>query len=255
MVDKALGDLRARPAAAPASSRSFLGELKRSSTSLQPAPAGAAGGRELDTAEVTAAAVVRERRGPANAFEVTFPQGVLWGLIGCVMSFGLSLVSERTHGTLLRLAMAPLSRAQILAGKAAACFVAMLAVQALLYALGVVAFGIRPSSWAMLALGSLCASVAFCGFMMLVATGPTEQAASGTAWAILMPMSLVGGGMVPQFVMPAWMSTAGTVSPVRWAILAIEGGLWRKFTLAEMFGRARSCCCSASPASRSARGG
>ena len=71
--------------------------------------------------------------------------------------------------------------------------------------------------------------------MMLVATlGKTEQAASGAAWAIMMPLSMIGGGMVPQIVMPAWMSTAGNVSPVKWAIRAIEGALWRDFTLSEM---------------------
>ena len=47
--------------------------------------------------------IARDRRGPANPFEITFPQGLIWGLIGCVMTFGLSLVTERTHGTLVRL--------------------------------------------------------------------------------------------------------------------------------------------------------
>ncbi|MFN7978640.1 MAG: hypothetical protein U0P30_10915 [Vicinamibacterales bacterium] len=35
---------------------------------------------------------------------------MLWGLIGCMMSFGISLVTERTRGTFLRLEMAPLTR-------------------------------------------------------------------------------------------------------------------------------------------------
>src|SRR5918993_163919 len=72
--------------------------------------------------------VLRERRGPRNSFEVTFPQGVLWGLIGCAISFGLSLVNERTRGTFVRLAMSPLSRAQIVASKALACFSGRLAM-------------------------------------------------------------------------------------------------------------------------------
>jgi ABC-2 type transport system permease protein len=111
----------------------------------------------------------------------------------------------------------------------------MIAVQALLYTIGYAFFGVRPSSWPLLAVASLSATVAFCGLMMLVATlGRTEQAASGTAWAILMPLSMVGGGMIPQFIMPPWMSAVGSVSPVKWAIRAIEGALWRGFTPAEM---------------------
>jgi len=151
------------------------------------------------------------------------------------MSFGLSLVAERTRGTLTRLQMSPLSHAQILGGKALACFIAMLGVQVMLYALGVAFFGVRPTSWPLLGLASLSAAVAFCGLMMLVATlGQTEQAASGTAWAILMPLSMVGGGMIPQFIMPAWMNAVGNISPIKWAIRAIEGALWRGFTPAEM---------------------
>ena len=44
----------------------------------------------------------------------------------------------------------------------------------------------------------------------------------------------IGGAMVPQFIMPAWMQTIGLISPIRWAMLAIEGGVWRQFTLSEM---------------------
>ncbi len=90
------------------------------------------------TAKITSKAVARERRGPQNAFDVTFPQGIVWGLIGCVMTFGISLVTERTHGTLVRLRMAPLTRAQILGGKALACFVTIMIVEVILL----------PSPWA-----------------------------------------------------------------------------------------------------------
>ncbi|MDH4063871.1 MAG: ABC transporter permease, partial [Acidobacteriota bacterium] len=234
MVDRALGDLKNGPGA-PAELQRFLGELKSFVGSRAGQPTGGGGGMQWQPLQVTAVPVTREQLGPTNAFQVTFPQGVLWGLIGCVMSFGLGLVSERTRGTFLRLQIAPLTREQILGGKALACFAAMVAVQVLLYLLGYVAFGVRPSSWPLLVLASLAATVAFSGLMMLVATfGTTEQAASGTAWAIIMPLTMVGGGMIPQFVMPAWMSSVGNLSPVKWAILAIEGAIWRDFTLGEM---------------------
>jgi ABC-2 type transport system permease protein len=40
----------------------------------------------------------------------------------------------------------------------------------------------------------------------------------------MMPLALFGGGMLPLFFMPGWMATAANLSPVKWAILAIEGG-------------------------------
>ena len=64
------------------------------------------------------------QRGPRSTFEFTFPQGVIWGLIGCIMSFAVGLVVERTHGTLVRLQIAPLTRAAVLAGKGLGCFLA-----------------------------------------------------------------------------------------------------------------------------------
>lgn len=184
---------------------------------------------------VSHAAVERQGAEPANGFEITFPQGILWGILGCIMSFAVGLVSERVHGTYLRLQTAPLTRTQILAGKALACFVTISLLQIVLITIGVLAFGVTPSSYLLLAMACAAATLGFVGFMMLVAgLARTEQAAGGAGWAMLMPMTLFGGGMMPQFVMPAWMQTAGNFSPVKWAIRGIEGAVWRDFTFAEM---------------------
>lgn len=184
---------------------------------------------------VTRAAVLRERIGPANGFDITFPQGIMWGIIGCIMSFAIGLVSERVHGTFIRLQAAPLRRAQILAGKALACFVTISLLQATLLGVGIAGFGVRPASYGLLTLACVSAALGFIGFMMMIAGfSRTEQAASGAGWALLMPMTLFGGGMMPQFVMPSWMQTVGNLSPVKWAILGIEGAVWRNFTLNEM---------------------
>ncbi len=233
MADQAMAGMPTDPALGPqvAPVQRFLGELK---TFVNTPAAGAAPGA-WEPLRITSRSVARERRrGPDNAFDVTFPQGIVWGLIGCVMTFGVSLVTERTHGTLVRLRMAPLTRAQILGGKALACFVTIMVVELILLAVAF-GFGVRPSSLPMLALAGVSAAVCFVGLMMLIASlGKTEQTAAGAGWAILMPLSMIGGAMVPQFVMPQWMQTAGLISPIRYVILAIEGGIWRQFTLSEM---------------------
>lgn len=173
-----------------------------------------------------------QRDGPRNSFEITFPQAIVWGLIGCAAAFGISLVSERTKGTLVRLRMAPLQRWQILAGKAAACLMAILFVTILLFLISMLIFGVRPNSLSMLALAILSAGLCFTGIMMLLAVlGRTEASAGGIGWAVLLIMAMTGGGMVPLFVMPSWLQALSVVSPVRWAILAMEGAVWRGFTL------------------------
>jgi ABC-2 type transport system permease protein len=238
MIGEALEEVKKSPSGgselAPLSR--FLGELDTFlKTPIPPAP----GGRttaDWQPIEVTKVPVIRETtsRGPVNAFAVTFPQGVVWGIIGCVMTFAVGLVSERVRGTFVRLQTAPLSRTQVLGGKALACFLSITIVQIVLFSIAVLAFGVRPSL-VQLVLICLSGSAGFVGFMMMVASfGRTEQAVAGAGWALLMPMAMLGGAMVPQFVMPPWMLTLSHISPIKWAILGIEGAVWRGFSLSEM---------------------
>jgi ABC-2 type transport system permease protein len=200
-------------------------------------PTGAARGWtpvELEVKEV--GREEQDRAGPRNSFEVTFPQGIVWGLMGCAAGFGISLVTERVRGTLLRLRTAPITRAEILAGKGLACFAATVGIAAALLLFGAIAFGVRPDSLPLLALAILCVACCFVGIMMLLSVvGRTEAAAAGIGWAILLVMAMIGGGMLPVFLMPPWLVTASHASPVKWSILALEGAIWRGFTLSEMF--------------------
>lgn len=179
--------------------------------------------------------VIVQRIGPQNYYVVSFPQGILWGVMGCAAGFGISLVSERSGGTLVRLRMAPIGTTQILAGKAVACLLAVIGVTVVLLAVAVVACRVRPASYALLAAAVACVALAFVGVMMLLAViGKTERAAGGIGWAILTIMAMIGGGMLPLFLMPQWLQTLSSISPVKWAILALEGAIWRGFTPAEM---------------------
>lgn len=200
-------------------------------TTASTAPVAGAGWKpvEIERRDITA-----DREGPRSGFDVSFVQGLVWGLIGCAMTFAISLVAERTHGTLIRLRMAPLTAAQVLGGKAAACFLALLLMQSVLLGLGVFVFKVGVASPLALIVSMICAAVAFVGVMMLVASlGSNEQATSGAGWAMLMPMSLFGGGMVPLFVMPAWMAPFSSFSIVKWAVLGFEGAIWRGFAPAD----------------------
>jgi ABC-2 type transport system permease protein len=175
------------------------------------------------------------RDGPRSGYEVSFVQGLVWAIFGCVMGFSMSVVTERTQGTFMRLRMAPLTEMQVLGGKALGCFLMLLLMQTVLLTLGVSVFGVRIASPLLMALAIPCTGVAFVGIMMLVASlGRTEEGTRGAGFATLMPMSLFGGGMIPLFIMPPWMLTVSNFSPVKWAALAVEGAMWRGFSLADM---------------------
>jgi len=70
--------------------------------------------------------------------------------------------------------------------------------------------------------------------MLLSVLGKTEQAAAGIGWGVLLLLGMFGGAMVPLFLLPGWMQSLASFSPVKWAVLAIEGPLWRGFGLREM---------------------
>ena len=175
------------------------------------------------------------KRGPRTSWEITFPQSVQWGLVGVAAAFAMSLVVERTRGTYLRLRLAPISRAHILAGKGLACFLSSVSVCALLMLIGILMFGVRIEWPLGLVLAILASAICFTGVMMLVSViGRTEQAVGGAGWAIFLLMAMAGGGMVPLMFMPSWMLTFGAFSPIRWSITALEGAIWRGFTPAQM---------------------
>lgn len=179
--------------------------------------------------------VAAEREGPRSAFEITFPQALQWALIGVAAAFALSIVTERTRGTLLRLRLAPITRAHILAGKGLACFTACVSVCALLMAIGILIFGVRVVSWGGLIAAFGASSFCFVGLMMMVSVmGKTEQAVGGAGWAMFLVFSMTGGGMVPLVMLPGWMHTIGSISPVKWSILAMEGAIWRGMSPSEM---------------------
>jgi ABC-2 type transport system permease protein len=196
---------------------------------------GDGGGPDFTPIKVTASDVQQIRRGPTNAYEVSFPQGMIWGIIGVAAAFGISIVVERTRGTLQRLRIAPIGIAHLLAGKAIACMAATMAICAILTVVGVTLFKIRVSSYLMLAAVIVSVAIAFTGIMMLLSVlGRTERSVSGIGWAVMLVLAMFGGGMIPMVFMPSWMISLGSFSPVKWAILAFEGAIWRGFTPSEM---------------------
>lgn len=185
----------------------------------------------LSVNEVTA-----EGRDRTNAFAITFPQAILWGLMGTSFGFALSLVIERREGTLTRLRTAPVAGWVVIGGKALAAYLMMLAVTTLLLIVVRVAFGVVPTSVGLLAVSVAVTGFAFVGAMMLIASsGKTESQVSGVGWGTMIVLAMVGGAMVPRIAMPGWLQSVGWISPVRWAIDSIEGPLWRGLGVGELW--------------------
>jgi ABC-2 type transport system permease protein len=181
--------------------------------------------------------VQRQSEGPASPFQITFPQAMIWAILGCTATFAISIVKERTNGTFARLRIGPLGRAHILGGKGLACFATCALVMCVQWLGAKLIFKMPIDSPVLMVLAAACTVGCFAGFMMFVSTlGRTEQSVGGAGWAMLMIMAMLGGGMIPLFVMPPWLQSVSHFSPVKWGIYALEGAIWRQFTLVEMLG-------------------
>jgi ABC-2 type transport system permease protein len=210
----------------------FLDEVER--FSALPRPAGAAPAMQPVVVELSE--VRRATPGlPRSPYAITFTQGMLWGVLACAASFAIGLVAERQQGTLLRLCVAPIRRGHVLAGKALGCFLAIVGVTTALLVIAVAFFEVRPLSWGLLGLAIVGIGLGFTGIMMgLSVLGRTAQSAAGLSWAVLLVMAMLGGGMLPLFMMPELMQQLAKASPVAWALFALEGAIWRGWTLTEM---------------------
>ena len=159
---------------------------------------------------------------------------MLWGILGCVAGFSISIAKEHSQGTMVRLQVSPLSKMQILMGKALACFLASILVMTVMVILGLI-LKMQPASFPKLIVAGLATALCFVGIMMTVSVlGKTEQSVAGAGWAINMVMAMLGGCMIPVMFMPEFFQKFSVVSPIRWAILAIEGAIWREFSWTEM---------------------
>lgn len=178
---------------------------------------------------------------PKSSFQISFTQSVVWGLVGCVAAFVSSLASERQQGTLGRLMSSPLAGWQVLTGKALACFVSCVVVQTsllvlvMLFAKLIERKAFIVGDWSMLIVSILVTSGAFTGIMMAFAGfTKSEASAGGLARAVMLVLAMIGGGTVPLFLLPSWMQKVSSFNPFRWAVIALEGGVWRGMTWGEM---------------------
>ena len=214
----------------------LIGMLQKAGfAGLQGMFGGGSSGKSMTPVAIEVQDVSVNRTGPKNSFDITFPQSIVWLLIGTATAFGVSLVTEKTRGTLFRLQAAPIKPGSIILGKSLASFISTITGAAVLTLIFVTVFNVTINSWPLVAMAFISAAICTSGVVVLISVmGKTEASAGGIGWAVMLFMAMTGGGMVPLIAMPPWMQTMGNVSFIKWAVLAVEGSSWRGFSLVEM---------------------
>jgi ABC-2 type transport system permease protein len=120
------------------------------------------------------------------------------------LNLSINLVEERDKGILKRLRGTPLRQWQLLGGKVLSAAVVILVQILLIFAIGILLFGLRLKgaalpSFAILAMGTLTfLTMGFC----LAGLMKNARAAEAWALALLLPMLFIGGGFFPLESLP-----------------------------------------------------
>lgn len=133
---------------------------------------------------------------------------------------GISLVTEYRSGSLERIFATPVPRSSVLAGKVVRDVIVLL-IETLLVAGASYLLGFRSSLGGLLAcLGLvLLVSVAMSSLSYLLAiTSKSEEALSGVFNALLLPLVLLAGVMLPMTLAPSWLHTLSRFNPLTYIV-------------------------------------
>ncbi len=166
-----------------------------------------------------------ERQEIPSGFEQTIP-GILvmFTILVLLTTGGSALVIEREHGLLRRLASAPISRSEVVAGKWGARM--MLAALQIVVALSIGTW-LFSMDWGP-DLGAIAVIlVAWAGFcasagLLLGAVAKTEAQATGLGVLVANVLAALGGCWWPIEITPEWMQALQNFMPTGWTMDALH---------------------------------
>ncbi len=142
---------------------------------------------------------------------------------------GVRLLTMRRMGLWQRMRAAPLSRAFLLASQAASGALIAAVLFAVIFAAGMLFFGVRVEGSAIGFFGLIVGFAAMTSTfgLFVAALGKTPEATRGLAVLATLVMVKLGGAWVPAFVFPRWLQTFSLIVPTRWAVDGFDAVTWR----------------------------
>jgi ABC-2 type transport system permease protein len=152
-----------------------------------------------------------------KAIQYVTPGLLAWAVsMSAVFGAALTLVQWRKNGLLRRLRMSPISTQSLVLSRSLITVLLALLQFAIFVGLGMTAFGLKltGSWWAALPLLVLGA-FAFQSIGLVVgAVSRTEEAASGFANLVILPMAFLSGSFIPLDAAPDWIRTVANYLPM-----------------------------------------
>jgi ABC-2 type transport system permease protein len=172
---------------------------------------------------------------PTSA-EQNVPAYTIYGVFFILQTIATGFFEEKTSGAFQRLKAAPLSRAAYLIGKGLSYFAINLIQIVLMFTVGVLVFHINLGHAPLaLVVISVITSLAATGLGMMVTGFVRTQEQAGSLGTLLgVVLSMIGGMMVPTYVMPVFMQKLALATPHAWALSAYQDVIVRGMDLPQI---------------------
>lgn len=174
-----------------------------------------------------------------NPIQQMVPAWTLFGMFFIVIPLSNSVIRDRRLGVFKRLLSFPVGRRHLIAGKILPFFIINVIQFFLMFLVGVfilprlthLKLTLDFSLWGITAITFVCAMTSTSyGFMISSLSKTSEQASSFGSLSVVI-LAILGGVMIPRFVMPDFMQTMSEVSPLYWGLEAYQDLIVRKLSL------------------------
>lgn len=161
-----------------------------------------------------------------NPIQQTVPGWALFAMFFIALPMSSSFIRDRNNGVFKRLLCFNVKKSQLLLGKIIPYVIITNIQFTLMLLLGVYLLPILmgssitmgPMSWGVVAISLVC-SLAATGYGLLVSSlAKSNEQASVVGALLVVIMALLGGIMIPSFVMPKFMQQIGAISPLYWGM-------------------------------------
>ncbi len=158
-------------------------------------------------------------------------------LLFSLTGMGGGLLDEKEQGTLKRLLYSPVHPAEILLGKMACSIIVAMMQLTAMFIYAWLAFHLQITNKILpLSIIIIATAIACSGFGVFLATvARTRQQLQGMSTLVILSMSVIGGSMVPSFMMPQWMQNISVFSINYWSIQGFYDILWRDLPIGGIF--------------------
>lgn len=166
-----------------------------------------------------------------NATQHNVPAWTIFAMFFVVMSLGGSIVREKLSGSFIRLRTLPTNYFIALLSKQTTYLIVTFLQAALIFAIGIFIFPLiglpalrLPNDVAGLILITLVCGWCAVSYAMCVGVfAQTQEQANAFGAVSIVILAIIGGLMVPDFIMPDSFKAAMLISPLHWCLQAYYG--------------------------------